>query len=165
MPSNVSKCLLVTKSAKKCQRTAIRESGSNNRIVAVFIDGLYTKGTRAHAHRELLREWLWESNGSSLEYLGAWGGSRRRDPMAALRCAYRIVLVARVNPGVNPGGGGRRRRYRGGEDQQSVAQLSGRQQQFDGAKGRLDIYPWTSLGVTVGLSMSICMCIYICMDI
>ena len=27
-----------------------------------------TKGTRAHTHRELIREWLWEPKGSSLEY-------------------------------------------------------------------------------------------------
>jgi len=26
-----------------------------------------TKGTRAHTHRELIREWLWEPKGSSLE--------------------------------------------------------------------------------------------------
>jgi len=28
-----------------------------------------TKGTRAHTHRELIRKWLWEPKGSSLEYL------------------------------------------------------------------------------------------------
>jgi len=28
-----------------------------------------TKGTRAHTHRELIREWLWEPKGSSLEYI------------------------------------------------------------------------------------------------
>jgi len=28
--------------------------------------GLNTKGTRAHTHRELIREWLWEPKGSSL---------------------------------------------------------------------------------------------------
>ena len=27
-----------------------------------------TKGTRAHTHRELIRKWLWEPKGSSLEY-------------------------------------------------------------------------------------------------
>jgi len=27
-----------------------------------------TKGTRAHTHGELIREWLWEPKGSSLEY-------------------------------------------------------------------------------------------------
>ena len=28
-----------------------------------------TKATRAHTHRELIREWLWEPKGSSLEYI------------------------------------------------------------------------------------------------
>jgi len=28
-----------------------------------------TKGTRAHTHRELIRTWLWEPTGSSLEYI------------------------------------------------------------------------------------------------
>jgi len=28
-----------------------------------------TKGTRAHTHRELIRKWLWEPMGSSLEYI------------------------------------------------------------------------------------------------
>ena len=31
-------------------------------------DSLYTKGTRAHTHRELIREWLWKPKESSLEY-------------------------------------------------------------------------------------------------
>jgi len=35
--------------------------------VYIHIDGLYTKGTRAHTHRELVREWLWEPKGSFLE--------------------------------------------------------------------------------------------------
>jgi len=34
-----------------------------------FIDGSYTKGTRAHTHRELIREWLWKPKGSSSHYL------------------------------------------------------------------------------------------------
>jgi len=29
-------------------------------------DGYNTKGTRAHTHRELIREWLWETKGSFL---------------------------------------------------------------------------------------------------
>jgi len=33
----------------------------------LFADGLYTKGTRAHTHRELIRAWLWEPKGSFLE--------------------------------------------------------------------------------------------------
>jgi len=28
-----------------------------------------TKETRAHTHRELIRKWLWEPKGSSLEYI------------------------------------------------------------------------------------------------
>jgi len=34
-----------------------------------FTDGVYTKGTRAHTHRELIREWLWEPKRSSIEYI------------------------------------------------------------------------------------------------
>jgi len=37
-------------------------------VYILFTDGSYTKGTRAHTHRELTREWLWEPKGSSLEY-------------------------------------------------------------------------------------------------
>jgi len=32
----------------------------------MYTDGLYTKSTRAHTHRELIREWLWDPKGSSL---------------------------------------------------------------------------------------------------
>jgi len=39
------------------------------KIVFHFTDGLYTKGTRAHTHSELIREWLWEPKGSSLAYI------------------------------------------------------------------------------------------------
>jgi len=33
--------------------------------LVLFTDGAYTKRTRAHKHRELIREWLWEPNVSS----------------------------------------------------------------------------------------------------
>jgi len=53
---------------------------------ARFTDSSYTKGTRAEKHRELIREWLWEPKVGSFEYIWVLGGgSRRRDPMAALR--------------------------------------------------------------------------------
>jgi len=44
--------------------------------------------TRAHTHRELIREWHSELMGSSLKYIKVLGGGggRSRDPMAAL-CA------------------------------------------------------------------------------
>jgi len=35
--------------------------------IYIFIDGSYTKGTRAHTHRKLIQEWLWEPKRSSLE--------------------------------------------------------------------------------------------------
>ena len=35
----------------------------------ISTNGVYTKGTRAHTHRELIREWLWEPKGSSLNYI------------------------------------------------------------------------------------------------
>ena len=52
-----------------------------------FTDGLYnTEGTRAHTHRELVREWLWGPTGSSLEYIWVFGGgSRRCDPSGRLK--------------------------------------------------------------------------------
>jgi len=53
-----------------------------------YTDGLYTKGARAHTHRELIREWLWQPKGSSLKISRCLGGSRRRDPMAALRAIH-----------------------------------------------------------------------------
>jgi len=36
---------------------------------ASFTDGLYTKGTRAQTHSQLIREWLREPKRSSLEYI------------------------------------------------------------------------------------------------
>jgi len=43
--------------------------------MCVSIDGLHTKGTPACTHRELIREWLWEPKGSSLEHIKMlWGG-------------------------------------------------------------------------------------------
>ena len=35
--------------------------------LVIFIDGSYTKGTRAHTRREPIREWLWEPKRSSFE--------------------------------------------------------------------------------------------------
>jgi len=32
-------------------------------------DGSYAKKTRAHTHKELIREWIWEPTGSSLNYI------------------------------------------------------------------------------------------------
>jgi len=61
-----------------------------------FTDGLFTKGTRAHTHRELIREWLWEPKGSSLESIQVLGGgSRRRDTMAFLRAGGQAHFLTR----------------------------------------------------------------------
>jgi len=38
--------------------------GAKTRLLLKFTDGLYTKETRAHTHRELIREWPWEPTGS-----------------------------------------------------------------------------------------------------
>ena len=54
---------------------------NNIYIHALFTDGLYTKRTRAHAPRELIREWLWEPKGSSFE---------------SIRCSVRGVDAATV---------------------------------------------------------------------
>jgi len=42
--------------------------------LSIFIDGSYTKGKRAHTHRELIRELLWEPTGSSLNISRCLGG-------------------------------------------------------------------------------------------
>jgi len=47
----------------------------NTPTISFFTDGSYTKGTRAHTHRELIREWLGEPKGSSLEYIGLTPGA------------------------------------------------------------------------------------------
>ena len=40
------------------------------RMHTVYSQMVYnTKGTRAHTHSELIRKWLWEPKGSSLEYI------------------------------------------------------------------------------------------------
>jgi len=44
----------------------------------------FTKGTRAHTRRELIREWLWEPKESSRVYIWMLGGGRRRDPSGQL---------------------------------------------------------------------------------
>ena len=36
------------------------QSSSLRVHTSLFTDGAYTKGTRAHTHRELIREWLWD---------------------------------------------------------------------------------------------------------
>jgi len=43
--------------------------GGGNMLIGSSTDGLYTKGTFANTHRELIREWLWEPNGGSLNYI------------------------------------------------------------------------------------------------
>jgi len=35
----------------------------------IYTDVLYTKGTRAHTHIELIQEWLWDPKEGSLEYI------------------------------------------------------------------------------------------------
>jgi len=41
-----------------------------NMVIIEYSQTVYnTKGTRAHTHRELIRKWLWEPKGSSLEYI------------------------------------------------------------------------------------------------
>ena len=76
----------------------------------IFTDGSYIKGTRAHTRRELIREWLCEPKGSSPEYIYVrGGGSRRRDPMAALRAGPPPIhtspplFTAGAGPGAPPG--------------------------------------------------------------
>ena len=43
-------------------------------------DGFNTKGTRTHAHRELIRVWLWEPKRSSLESIEVLGGESTPRP-------------------------------------------------------------------------------------
>jgi len=43
---------------------------SHTIVVATRSQTVYnTKETRTHTHRELIRKWLWEPKGSSLEYI------------------------------------------------------------------------------------------------
>ena len=54
--------------AISCKSHQAAESGAGNgNGKRIFTDGVDAKGTRAHTHRELIREWLWKPEGSSLE--------------------------------------------------------------------------------------------------
>ena len=53
-----------------------------------------TKGTRAHTHRELIRKWLWEPEGSSLENISRCLGAEspyRTDGL--LRTKEKVLLL------------------------------------------------------------------------
>jgi len=69
-------------------RRARRHDGRTFKIVLreyVSTNGLYTKGTRAHTHRKLIREWLWELKGSSLNYISrSLGGESTPRPYGRL---------------------------------------------------------------------------------
>ena len=47
----------------------IRERRCHITCPYLYTDDLYTKGTRAHTHRELIREWLWETTDNSRGYI------------------------------------------------------------------------------------------------
>jgi len=55
------------------------------------------RGTRAHTRRELIRAWLWEPKGISLEYLEVLGGrvdaATLWPPYAPARCRYSFIYV------------------------------------------------------------------------
>ena len=57
----------------------------------VFADGLYIKSTRAHTHRELIREWLCEPKGNSLRYISVFGGGV---DAATLRPSYAPIYTS-----------------------------------------------------------------------
>jgi len=51
-------------------------------------DGLYTKGTRAHTHRELIREWLWESKGNpsmAMPHMYQYTETKKQSPHTGAR--------------------------------------------------------------------------------
>ena len=54
-------------------RFMLRDTKAQVRIVDTMV-------TRAHTHRELIREWLWEPKGSSLEYVYVLGGESTPRP-------------------------------------------------------------------------------------
>ena len=56
---------------------------------------IYTKSTRAHTHRELIREWRWEPTRSSLGYIYVLGGG---GDAAILWPAYAPSLGLTLNP-------------------------------------------------------------------
>ena len=59
----------VAKLVRNWSPSTAAPSGTRCKKVKIFIDGLYTTGTRAHTHRELIHAWLWEPKGSSFEYI------------------------------------------------------------------------------------------------
>ena len=52
----------LTRGGDMRQRLALSSGSAEAVRDLTFTDGVYAKGTRACAHRELLREWLWEPN-------------------------------------------------------------------------------------------------------
>jgi len=69
-----------------------------------FADGLYTKGTRAHTHSELIRGWWWQPKRSDPLYIGESIDSRLASIAAAralkpagetgyaYRCTYMMCI-------------------------------------------------------------------------
>jgi len=54
---------------KKKKKKKKKHTKVNKQKNRTFTEGAYTKSKRAHTHRELIRELLWEPKGSSLEYI------------------------------------------------------------------------------------------------
>jgi len=56
--------------SRACRRHPRHQVRNGQSYIALYSQTVYnTKGTRAHTHRELIRKWLWEPKGSSLEYI------------------------------------------------------------------------------------------------
>ena len=77
--------------------TSTHAEGSDSYSQTVY----NTEGTRAHTHRELIRKWLWEPKGSSLEYIEVLGGGS----IHKLPSTHKPWLPAlpRVNPRLTRG--------------------------------------------------------------
>jgi len=56
------------RNAPSCPLSCVYTAGDLG-LTLYYTDGLYTKRTRAHTHRALIREWLWDPKGDSLEYI------------------------------------------------------------------------------------------------
>jgi len=66
-PRSAETSLTFKGTPRSCRSLASAEAAGAPR--AQPTDEEYTKSTRAHTHRELIREWLWEPKGSSLGYI------------------------------------------------------------------------------------------------
>ena len=64
--------------------------------IHAYTDGVYTKGTRAHTHREPIREWLWEPKGAPWNISRCLGGGVDAATLVAALAPARRPLFTSV---------------------------------------------------------------------